>query len=112
MQSGPLWRIHNPRIRPDNVGGWIPIAVFIQSVVKAVAVVHVRSLRELDRAVCCNLQMIESDFGHLLIGLHFLRWQSAGTHAYDLLVAYLGGNRVVAYLADFMLAVLVELRAE
>src|SRR5215469_15937477 len=110
-QCGPLWGIHNPRIGHDNVGGRIPVAIFIEPGVKTVAVVHIR-LRELDRTVCSKLQMIEADFGHFLVGLHLLHRQTAGAHADDLLVADISSNGVAAYLADFMLAVLVQFRSE
>jgi hypothetical protein len=103
------WRIHNPRICHDNIGGGIPIAIFVKPGVKAVAVIHVCGLRELELALRGNLEMVKADSGHLFIGLHLSRWQIAGAHGHNLLVADFGSNSVVAYPINFMPSVLIEL---
>src|SRR5215469_18578249 len=109
-RSSPLWRIHDPGIGHDNIRGRIPITIFIKTGIEAVAVVHVRGLREAHLPIACNLDMVEP--GHLFIGFYLPHRQIARAHVDNLLVVNLGGNGIVADLADFMLAILTKFRAQ
>ena len=54
--------VHDPRIRHDNVGGGIPIAILVKSGVEAVAVRDI-DLCELDFSTGRDFEMIEFDVG-------------------------------------------------
>src|SRR5262252_10506015 len=52
-------RILDPRVRYDDIGGRIPITIFIKTGVKAVAVGDVDHLRELNFTVGRDFEMVE-----------------------------------------------------